>query len=430
MSVNLFTYYEHAQDVILNSDKTSEFVKTQYQKKFAKQHKGNDASLPCFSIHKKNEDDKEYLLNTGYFIGLDWIETNKSALYVAPKLNHEAQEIDFIAMLLSSLKHEAVAKNLEELFVVKWHKPTIQITQKQDLLTPFLVVEFLSLLKQIVRKGLKKSYYKVEQNLQGRVKGKVQVAKTIKQNLVKNKSLYTYCAFDEFGIDNKENRLLKKALLFVKRYLPTYGQLTNYKDLQNTYNYINPAFAQVSDAIDVSEIKQTKTNVFYKEYEQALYLAKLILKRFGYNISNTIKETVQSPPFWIDMTKLFELYVLGLLKDRFHNQVKFQYKYYGNELDYLLNNERYQMVIDAKYKLKYLNGKYDEDIRQVSGYARLKKVYQALNKKQGEVIDCLIIHPDQDNGFDDLKEIDLKQTEIDQYYDVYKLGVKLPLVKE
>src|SRR5690606_26627606 len=144
-------------------------------------------------------------------IGLDWIETNKSALYVVPKLNHEAQEIDFIAMLLSSLKHEAVAKNLEELFVVKWHKPTIQITQKQDLLTPFLVVEFLSLLKQIVRKGLKKSYYKVEQNLQGRVKGKVQVAKTIKQNLVKNKSLYTYCAFDEFGIDNKENRLLKKA---------------------------------------------------------------------------------------------------------------------------------------------------------------------------------------------------------------------------
>ena len=233
-------------------------------------------------------------------------------------------------MLLASLKHDAATKEIEELFLVKWDKPTIEITQKQDLLTPFLVVEFLSLLKQIVRKGLKKTYYKLEHNLQGRVKGKVQISKTIKHNLIKSKNLYTYCSFDEFGIDNKENRLLKKTLQFIKRYLPPYSQLTKNKELQDIFNYINPAFIQVSDQIEVTEIKQTKSNVFYKEYKQALYLAKLILKRFGYNISNTVKDKIQSPPFWIDMTKLFELYVLGLLKDRFQNQVKFQCKYYGN----------------------------------------------------------------------------------------------------
>lgn len=427
MSVKPLTYNEH-ENAVMSLEDTKGFVKGHYQKSFAKTHRGKDASLPCFTINKQSKESGFYSINTGFFIGLDWIETNQSAIYVAPKLNNESQEVDFINMLLSSLKHEAVTKEIKELFEVKWHKPTIEITQKQDLLTPFLVVEFLSLLKQIVRKGLKKSYYKVEHNLQGRVKGKVQVSKTIKQNLVKNKNLYTYCSFDEFGINNKENRLLKKALQFIKRYLPTYGQLTNKKELQNTFNYINPAFTQVSDQIEITEIKHTKTNVFYKEYEQALYLAKLILKRFGYNISNTIKETVQSPPFWIDMTKLFELYVLGLLKDRFQNQVKFQFKHYGNELDYLLNNEDYQMVIDAKYKLKYLNGKHDEDIRQVSGYARLKKVYEDLNKKQGEVIDCLIIHPDQ-NGLDNLLSVDLKEKDIEHYYDVYKLGVKLPLVK-
>lgn len=429
MSVKLLTYNEHQIDVIIEQDDSNNFSKESYEKKFFKKNRGNDASLSCYSINKQSDDNEIYAINTGYFIGLDWVETNKSALYVAPKLNNGKQEVDFISMLLASLKHNAVTKDIEELFVVKWDKPTIEISQKQDLFTPFLVVEFLSILKQIVRKGLKKSYYKVEHNLQGRVKGKVKVAKTIKQNLVKNKSLYTYCSFDEFGINNKENRLLKKALQFIKRYLPTYPQITNYKELQNIFNYINPAFIHVSDNIEITEIKHTKTNVFYKEYEQALYLANLILKRFGYNISNTIKETVQSPPFWIDMTKLFELYVLGLLKDRFHNQVKFHFKHYGNELDYLLNNEDYQMVIDAKYKLKYLNGKHDEDIRQVSGYSRLKKVYDALNKEQGEVIDCLIIHPDQ-NGFDNLLEVKLNDTPIEHYYNVYKLGVKLPVVKE
>lgn len=430
MSVRLLTYSEHQTDVIINQEESNNFSKETYEKKFVKKHRGNDASLPCYIINKQPDENDNYTINTGYFIGLDWIETNKSALYVAPKLNNESQEVDFITMLLSSLRHDGVSKEIDELFVVKWHKPTIQITQKQDLLTPFLVVEFLSLLKQIVRKGLKKSYYKVEHNLQGRVKGKVQVSKTIKLNLVKNKNLLTYCSFDEFGVNNKENKLLKKALLFIKRYLPTYGKLNNHKDLQNTFNYINPAFIQVSDNIEITEIKHTKTNVFYKEYEQAIYLAKLILKRFGYNISNTVKDTIQSPPFWIDMTKLFELYVFGLLKDRFHNQVKFQFKHYGNELDYLLNNEDYQMVIDAKYKLKYIDGKDNKDIRQVSGYARLKNVYEALNKEQGQVIDCLIIHPDQNNGFDDLLKVDLKQKEIEHYYDVFKVGVKLPLVKE
>ena len=428
MSVNLLTYIEH-ENAVLSLEDSNAFKKERYQKIFVKKHRGNDASLPCFSIKKIDDVTNQYKIETDYFIGLDWIETNKSALYVAPKLNKNTQEVDFISMLLASLKHDAVTKDIEELFVVKWDKPTIEISQKQDLLTPFLVVEFLTLLKQIVRKGLKKSYYKVELNLQGRVKGKVQVSKTIKQNLVKNKSLYTYCSFDEFGANNKENRLLKKAMQFIKRYLPKYPQIANHKELHNTFNFINPAFVQVSDNIEITEIKHIKTNVFYKEYEQALYLAKLILKRFGYNISNTIKDKIQSPPFWIDMTKLFELYVLGLLKDRFYNQVKFQFKHYGNELDYLLYNEDYQMVIDAKYKLKYIDGQDNKDIRQVSGYARLRKVYADLNKSQGEVIDCLIIHPDQ-SGFEDLLEVKLKSSPIEHYYDVYKIGVKLPLVKE
>ncbi|MBP8792918.1 MAG: restriction endonuclease [Lutibacter sp.] len=421
MNVNLLKYWEHVDEPL-----TLDLKKDFYQKKFKKNHKGNDASLPCFTIAKK--EGEHYNIKAGYFIGVDWIEKDKTALYVAPKLNEKDKEVDYIKMLFSSLRHSDVSKEINELFEVKWEQSTIEIEQKQDLLTPFLVVEFLSLLKTIVRKGLKKSYYKVEHNLNSKVKGKILVGKTIKHNLLQNKNLNTYCSFDEFGLNNKENRLLKKALSFVKRYLPNYTQLIDHKDLQNTFNYINPAFYEVSDVIDLNEIKHSKTNVFYKEYEPAIRLAKLILKRFGYNISNTVKDKIQTPPFWIDMSKLFELYVLGLLKDRFHNNVKFQHKYYGNELDYLLNDADFQMVIDAKYKLKYIDGKYDEDIRQVSGYARLKNIYSALNKEQGDIIDCLIIYPDQEKGENNLLKVNLKQNEINHYYDVYKVGVKLPSI--
>jgi 5-methylcytosine-specific restriction enzyme subunit McrC len=279
-----------------------------------------------------------------------------------------------------------------------------------------------------VRKGLKKSYYRVERNLRGKVKGKILVGKTIKQNQLQNKRLHTYCSYDVFGVNHKENRLLKKALTFVKRYLPNYPQLNQHKELQDTFNYINPAFIEVSEEIELNELKQTKASAFYKEYESAIYLAKLILKRFGYNISNTAKQTIATPPFWIDMSKMFELYVLGLLKDRFRNQVRFQARFRGGELDYLLNSTEYKMVIDAKYKSVYIDSHNSADIRQVSGYARLRKVYAALGKEQGDIIDCLIIYPDLDNGIENLEEVDLRATEIESYYDVYKLGVKLPLV--
>ena len=48
-------------------------------------------------------------------------------------------------------------------------------------------IQFLNLLKSIVRKGLKKSYYKVQENLNNKVKGKILVSTHIKQNIFKKR---------------------------------------------------------------------------------------------------------------------------------------------------------------------------------------------------------------------------------------------------
>lgn len=427
-------YWEHLSNWLLSDDDSLGLSIQENNYSFPKR-KGED--LLCFSL-KRNLDNK-YNISTGYFVGLDWLEEGKKALFVAPKINTKAGtsflqeeyvEIDFIKMLFAAIKSQETHKNIEELFIIKWDKPHIIIEQKQDLLTPFLVVQFLGLLKTIVRKGLKKSYYRVENNIQSRVKGKILVGKTIKENIFKNKNLYTYCNYDEFGINNKENRLLKKALVFIKRYLPNYTGITNDNYLQDTFNYINPAFVDVSETIELNEIKQSKVNAFYKEYGEAINLAKLILKRFAYNISNTDNKVIATPPFWVDMPKLFELYVLVLLKNRFNNQVKYHLAYRGSELDYILKTPEYKMVIDAKYKLKYITGKHDEDVRQVSGYARLKKVYEYLDKSYPDSIECLIIYPDQSLNKFDLAGIVLNDAkyEIEQYHGVFKVGVSLPLI--
>lgn len=391
----------------------------------------NEKSI-CFEVNVQTRK-----IQTNYYIGVDWIIENKKAIYVEPKLNNNStQQTDYLTMLFSALKHPEVAKHTDDLFEIKWDKSPIAIEQHQDLLTPLLVVQYLRLVKEIVRKGLKKSYFKVENNLYAKVKGKVLVSQTIKQNLVKNKPLHTYCSYDEFGLNGLENRLLKKALVFIQRYLPNIKNLQSEKYTSEIFNYINPAFEFVSEEVNLHDIKHTKTNAFYKEYEEAIQLAKLILKRFGYNVSNTQEKTIKTPPFWIDMSKLFELYVFAKLKELFPSkgEVEYHIKTNRQELDFIINSKdkRYQMVVDAKYKPQYKDENISkEDIRQVSGYARMKSIYKKLGMedKHNEVIDCLIIYSDQKADRKDFVNGNFNFTPENNYVKFYKIGIELPVVK-
>ena len=92
------------------------------------------------------------------------------------------------------------------------------------------------------------------------------------------------------------------------------------------------------------------------------------------------------------------------------------------------------MVIDTKYKKIYQNNEQQQDrynsddIRQIAGYARDKKILQCLGYRDDEmqnvVVDCLIIYPDQ-YADENLPE-SLKEQPIEQFIKFYKLPLKLP----
>jgi len=389
------------------------------------------ADCKCIEI---THDSLSKKLNSNFYIGTDWLYKNEIAVYVTPKLNDNAQQTDYLKMLFSCLRHSDVASYTKDLYEIKFEEPFIEIEQKQDLLTPLLVVQFLQVVKTIVRKGLKKSYYKVEHNLNAKIKGKVLVAQTLKQNIIKNKPTKTFCQYDEFGFNYIENRILKRTLVFVQKYLalfPDYSKLAS-----PVINYCLPAFHEVDDNIDLKTLKGITHNSFYKEYKEALHISSLILKRFGYNIKeiDTLNnKTVQVPPFWIDMPKLFELYVLGLLKDKYFNSIKFQIQGTYGQPDFVFVTENEKMIIDTKYKRKYQQEKYQaDDIRQLSGYARDKKILSRFGyitkEQQDKVIDCLIIYPDQ-TASDKLAD-DLKEKPISGFTKFYKMAIKLPVISD
>ena len=96
-------------------------------------------------------------LKAHYYIGVDWL-VGEEYVYIAPKMNcREASvEIDFLKMLLEIYTADIEEKHTRDLVKIYWKEPQITIEQQKDFLTPFLVVQFLQLLKRITRKGLKK----------------------------------------------------------------------------------------------------------------------------------------------------------------------------------------------------------------------------------------------------------------------------------
>ena len=377
-------------------------------------------------------------LKMSYFIGADWLVKNQQAIYVAPKINKGLQEIDYLGMLQSCLTHGDIAKNTKDLYHIKLNEPFIEIDQQMDLLTPLLIMQFLQTLKTLVKKGLKQSYYKVERNLNSRVKGKVLIAQNIKKNIVRNRVTNTFCSYEEFGFDSIENRVLKHTLSFVRRYLSQYPEYLG--SIKPLIDYCTPAFQSVSDEVNLHELKAVKRNSFYKEYQEALKLSKIILKRFGYHVIEVNHHTVEKisvPPFWIDMSKLFELYILGLLKDKYGDKILFQGKgSYGNP-DYLLIDDMQPLIIDAKYRPTYQQDKnlsyIIEDIRQISGYARdvgiLDKLgYHTVEEQSSSVVSCVVIYTDQDEG-DKLPNSLTAGKSIEGFTKFYKVPISVPVLK-
>ncbi|PTT33670.1 restriction endonuclease, partial [Chryseobacterium sp. HMWF028] len=200
-------------------------------------------------------------IKADYFVGVDWLGNTGRTIYVEPKINVglsqyfqnclneeensikipdefsskdkvEAKEINYLSILLNIMSLPETAKYSKDVIQIDWNSKYIEINQKDDRLTPFLIIQFLQHLRTIVRKGLKKSYYKKQENLNSKIKGKVLVGQHIKKNVLKNRLTSTFCEFQVFGEDHLENRFLKKVLDFATSYIEN-NPLLFYSNLES-----------------------------------------------------------------------------------------------------------------------------------------------------------------------------------------------------
>ncbi len=402
--------------------------------------------LDCNFVQPNYMEEPKYLglswngpksLQASYYVGASWLIDNEFAVVVTPKMN----DIDFVEMFMMALAVDSApeADYFSKCYGIDFDAPKITVDKNLCQVTPLILLHYIVLLEKLVKQGLKKGYVNREENLNSKVRGRIYIPAHVQKNVCIQREDRTYCRFQEYTEDIPENRLLKKALNFAYRGISGYKSLNRYRiKLQNRLNRLFAAFTNVSDDIDVRQVARVSHNKLYRHYSEAVRVAKMVLRHYDNSIHNIDRdETQETAPFWIDMARLFELYTYSKLNEKYPGQIRFQTHGYGGICDFLKIANGYsaeRLIMDAKYIPKYKNKNIKwEDIQEISGYARDKKLLAELGWfKNGElnvqeVPLCVVIYPEYGEVNDTFGENLLDNAEVvSDYTNFYKIAVKVP----
>ena len=389
----------------------------------------NDLKKINFDILKKlikNElkgfleyDEENEKIKTDYYIGYRWIEKNKILLKVTAKKN-----VDYFKMFKECLKDEIVVKKIHKTYEVFPNEPLIEV--KKEEITPFIVLHFLTLVQKITKKGLKRGYKRVEENISSKIKGRILISKNIKHNLSKSQLHKNYCKYEKYSIDFLENQILKSAILACKRLIAK----QNFVEVETWIRELLIHFEFVSDKkIKYYDFFKVKHSPFFKEYKKAFELAKLIFKRVEIFKEKSNDETGKIFPYQIKMPELFERYVELKLREAGIKYIDGNEKAVANcklRPDFLLTEEK--IILDAKYKFWYYkhdecNENFKKDLQQLAIYSIDNKIRELLNIEDDKIAEIVIVYPNE-KCLNELKLVE-KYKKAFKYYKMFKIGINI-----
>ena len=109
--------------------------------------------------------------------------------------------------------------------------------------------------------------------------------------------------------------------------------------------------------------------------------------------------------------------------------------------DFLYVDEERPLILDTKYKPRYGAGTFDvDDVRQLAGYARDRKVLKKLGIQEAEeqnsaVVPCVIIYPEErgadvkfDGSRSPVDQVRLEVAPMGEFVGFYRVGFPLPVL--
>lgn len=376
----------------------------------------------------------------GYYasfkIGAEWVDEQES-IVVTTKQGME--NIDFLGMFMTCFSSNLAIESFSEVYSIHADQPTINAPSLKGVITSLIVLHFVGVVSRI--KTLKKGYVHRSENLR-KVKGRIRILKNERTNIALRRYDRIYCEYDEYSVDIPENRILKKALLFAQRMLFAMRFHHSYDTIHQKLAKTLALFENVSSDVEIRDIKFIKSHKLFKDYAEAIRLAKQVLGHFDYSINKVSDSGNGVVPFVLDMSLLYEHYVYGLLYEAYHEKIVYQYEgYQETKPDFLYCSKCFRAILDTKYIPKYDNKPLDTYVvRQLSGFGRDLAIMKRLGYDRitedspTPSIPCVIIYPEEsdkkNNPFKGKRLSELCTNSVRRLSQFYKISIPIPIISK
>lgn len=416
----------------MNSIQEHGRIKTVYQQT----EKYERLSLVSWEKHWDNDIGEDVW---GYYasfkIGAEWVDEQES-LVVTTKRGME--NIDFLDMFMTCFSSNLAIESFSEIYSIHADQPTINAPSLKGVITPLIVLHFVGVVNRI--KTLKKGYVHRSENLR-KVKGRIRILRNERTNIALRRYDRIYCEYNEYSVDIPENRILKKALLFAQRMLSAMQSHHSYDTIHQKIAKTLALFENVSSDVEIRDIKFIKSHKLFKDYAEAIRLAKQVLSHFDYSINKVSDSGNGVVPFVLDMSLLYEHYVYGLLYEAYNENITYQFNGATGYPDFLYSSNGFKAILDTKYIPKYDNEPLDTYvIRQLSGYGRdlaiLKRLgYDGITEESPTPsIPCVIIYPEESdkvkNPFKGKRLSELCTNRVRRLSQFYKISIPIPIISK
>lgn len=234
-----------------------------------------------------------------------------------------------LEIVMSDEEYESYIEELyiagKSLFKVFYDQPLIRLAQDTqndgDLL---YALSYVASCYILCKKGLKKTMYHREENFTSKIRGKISVKNNITLNTSRGRNDRFYCEYIDFTEDSIENQIIKATLvkckdILTKRFIESLEISRRIAFCLNTLRKVKNVKIKTSDFSSVI------VSGLYMYYKPLIQQARCIWTQKYFSYTNdagvTLKKSVYTIPYMINMETLFEYYSRTIIKKILKNSI-------------------------------------------------------------------------------------------------------------